>query len=493
MKKPIVFIIISLIFLNCILPAYALEPYYNYTYSKDKKPELEPSAYVPYKIITGESAGTTNFNDPKDIVISKNGTIYICDSGNNRIVVTDTGNKLLNIISEFEYGSNPQTFNKPEGIFVTDDNELYVADTGNGRIVAFDSQLTVTGIFSRPKTELISDDFNYEPVKIVVDNAKRLYIVSKNINQGIIELNKDGTFSRFFGAIKVNPDIANLFWKSIATGAQKERMNLTLPTEYSSICADDKGFIYGTVSATGDVKNAGGAVDGANFIKRLNSIGNDILLRDEEKPPMGDLEYITVQDTPKTSKFIDICSQKNGIYSALDSSMGRVFTYDSDGNLLYVFGGYGERFGEFGSPSAIDTDDTDYYIADNKYNQIIVFKPTKYGEIIVEAANYQFMREYEKAEAAWEEALKYTTKSDKAFVGLGKALYKLENYKSAMKYFKLGNDKENYSKAFKDYRRTLIEQNFKYVLLFFFVLIITAIIFPTIKRAGSRSGRRKKL
>lgn len=42
-----------------------------------------------------------------------------------------------------------------------------------------------------------------------------------------------------------------------------------------------------------------------------------------------------------------------GMYSVLDSKRGRVFTYDSQGNLLYIFGGRGDQKGQFNQPCAL--------------------------------------------------------------------------------------------------------------------------------------------
>ena len=42
------------------------------------------------------------------------------------------------------------------------------------------------------------------------------------------------------------------------------------------------------------------------------------------------------------------------MYSLLDRRRGRIFTYDHEGNLLYIFGGLGTQAGTFVTPVAIE-------------------------------------------------------------------------------------------------------------------------------------------
>ena len=46
------------------------------------------------------------------------------------------------------------------------------------------------------------------------------------------------------------------------------------------------------------------------------------------------------------SRFVDVKARRTDL-SVLDRTRGRVFTYDSNGYLLYVFGALGEAFGAF--------------------------------------------------------------------------------------------------------------------------------------------------
>lgn len=480
---------ILMVLLTMNSSVFAIVPYNNYTYSTSKNPELEPDAYIPTSIISGNTLGINEFNAPEDVYVSNEGNIFIADTANNRILILDSNFKLIRQINSFLNNGKQDGFKNPSGVFISKNNELYVADTDNGRIVVLDSQDNFKSEFKKPQSNLITTQFDYKPVKIAVDVAGRMYIVSQNINEGMVQLDKQGEFISFFGAIEVKPDIANLFWKSIATKEQRKRIQLTIPTEYSNVDIDESGFVFGTVSATG-----GGYVsDGKNFVRKLNPSGYNILKQNAIKPPMGDEFYENINGVAQTSKFIDVCARENGIYSTLDERKGRIFTYDNEGNLLFVFGGYGNQNGAFGSPQAISaTKDDRYLVVDSKYNQIVVFEPTKYANLILDATRYNFTRNYSLSQEKWQEVLKYTSKSDIAFVGMGKVLFSQHKYAEAMKYFKLGNSTEFYSKSFEMVRQIIIEN---YFTISFIIIFIFAILFLIIKKFRlqffERRGKKK--
>ena len=62
-----------------------------------------------------------------------------------------------------------------------------------------------------------------------------------------------------------------------------------------------------------------------------------------------------------------------GMYSVLDSKRGRVFTYDSQGNLLYIFGGRGDQKGQFNQPCALIYNGDEILVADRSRNSVQVF------------------------------------------------------------------------------------------------------------------------
>ena len=69
---------------------------YNYDYYEDIK--YTPAAYVPDGTVTGDVIGCGNFSSPQDLNTDADGNVYIADTGNNRIVVTDSDFQLKTVI-----------------------------------------------------------------------------------------------------------------------------------------------------------------------------------------------------------------------------------------------------------------------------------------------------------------------------------------------------------------------------------------------------------
>ena len=68
----------------------------------------------------------------------------------------------------------------------------------------------------------------------------------------------------------------------------------------------------------------------------MNPMGSDVLRRMGSVDPNGDIELPDADEKPVRSVLTDICVGRGGVYSVLDTRQGRVFTYDNDGNMLYV-------------------------------------------------------------------------------------------------------------------------------------------------------------
>jgi hypothetical protein len=76
----------------------------------------------------------------------------------------------------------------------------------------------------------------------------------------------------------------------------------------------------------------------SNQVMRLNPRGEDVLLNLNDNVSIsGDQRHRATGSLSGPSQLIDIIARPNGMFSALDRTRGRVYTYDSEGNLLYVF------------------------------------------------------------------------------------------------------------------------------------------------------------
>lgn len=451
-----------------VVPVYAFQPYTNYIYSIDNIAQAEPQAYVPDLIITGKGLNISSFSHPEDIYVSEDGKIYIADTGNNRIVILNKDFLLEKIIFEFNNQGEKDSFEKPCGLFITSD-AIYIADTLKERVVVLDHEENLIKTYFSPDSSLMKD-YSFSPRKVAVDFANRLFVVSESENRGILEFSEDGDFTGFFGSVKTSSGF-NLF-RSIATQIQRTKMEQIVPVSYSNLNIDADGFLYTTVGMV----DVSGSINNEIFVRKLNPSGIDILKRFGNVPIMGDSNYIKINNEPQISQLCDIALRNNGIYSVLSQKSGRIFTYDDNGNLLYIFGALGNSFGQFSNPVAFDVvNGNEYLVLDRNNEQIIKFIPTEYATLLDAASTAFFQRNYGLAEEKYDSLLDYSAKLDLAYIGKGKCLFKQNSYKEAMRYFKLGKDQLSYSKAFYYYRIELMSKHFNVVMSILLILIIISI------------------
>ena len=437
----------------------------NYTYNYDFWFEQvsSPDAYRVSEYILGTDLEVGHFRDPQGLFI-RNNRIYICDSGNNRIIkieVDENGKHTVKAnVSSVIINGKESPFNYPMDIFENRDGNLYITDTNNKRVLILDNNWKYIHTIDKPKDESIEEIAEFLPVKIVVDFANRVFIQARNIFNGLMEFDNRWEFSGYMGANKVSVNPIDYIWKLISTQAQKERMDLFIPTEYSNVALDKEGFIY--------VTNSLGQTDP---IRRLNAMGQDILIRNGYEDPVGDLAVGNAGGISGRSRFIDVVAFDNDSYACFDRTRGRIFMYDFQGNLLYAFGGVGNRKGSFLKPTALDKMGYALYALDSGAATLTRFDLTEYGALINEALNEYKAGHYESSALFWEETLKTNGNYDLAYIGIGRAALRQREYQKAMKYYKLKHYREGYGKAFQLYRKEWMEENLWKILLVLGILL----------------------
>lgn len=484
--KTILTITIACLLLLSSTVVFAAPPYNSYTYNYWGEPVPAPQAYLPSKIIDGKTLGVGHFNNPSDFFVDDNNNVYILDSGNNRIVITDENWNVKKVISEFRHDGKEDTFANPQGIFVTKDGHIYVADTDNGRLVELDSNGQFVREIGPPQSDIIPADLIYRPTKLVLDSALRIYVLAQNMNQGILELDKDGIFRGFVGASRVSVNPIDYFWKLISTREQRARMELFIPTEYNNIYIDQDGFIYVTTSALSEwdiigAVNSRSQDDRVAPVRRLNLTGTDVLRRLGFHPPVGDVAIPQLGTIRGPSMLVDVNVDDSGMYSVLDRKRGRIFTYDNDGNLLFIFGSLGNQDGTFKSPVALENLNGEILVLDSKLNNINVFTITEYGALVRDAVHLHYIGKYNESAEKWKQVLKYNSNSDLAYIGLGKALLRQDRFEEAMKNFKLGNKRDYYSKAFQYYRKEVVGEKFGTIMTCIFLLIAAIVVIRRVR------------
>ena len=69
-----------------------------------------------------------------------------------------------------------------------------------------------------------------------------------------------------------------------------------------------------------------------------------------------------------------------------------------------------------------------------------------------------------------------------AYIGIGRSLLRQKDYEGAMEYFEVMRDHENYSRAWKYYRKDWIENNLGYVIIILVVLGFIPVVVKKIKK-----------
>ena len=494
--------------------ASANESYNTFTYSIDLDELRSPAAYSASAIFDsakmglqrGGEFGSLALNNAKDIVTDNEANVYIADAGNNRIVVLNKYYSVVHILDGYtdEYGRS-QTFNNPNGLYVTDqyktadaESYIYVCDTDNHRIVVFDRAYNYQRTIFKPETTMVTEE-DFRPTAIAVDIYGRIFIVSNNAYKGIIVLSSEGDFTGYIGAQKVTYSLIQMIWRRFQTREQRESSAKNLSIAYNNITVDDDGFIYVTIEQKDKSKQLAAIKSKAadySPVKKLNSAGVEIMSRNGFADPGGRADALNAADV---SKIIDVSVGRENSWSILATNESRIYTYDSDGNLLFAFGsegdqrGNGEKFIAMTYHKVTNPQGEDvYYLlvldetsSTSRY-KMTVYAPTTYCDTIMSALKNQNDHNYSESIGFWQDVLTRNNNFDLAYIGIGKALYNQGKYTEAMEMLKSAYETTQYSKAFAQVRRDLLGN-----WMILVILLLVAIIVGVVKFLGFAKKKNK--
>lgn len=451
----------------------------SYTYNYDYWGEIResPDAYRVSDVIYSATLNLeeTPMRNPQSLFVQGQ-NLYVVDTGNNRILEIakqDDAYLLTRIIDRVE-GAEPSTFSSPSDVFVDEEGTVYVADPGNTRVIKMDKDLNYLQSFVKPQDSTFDQSISFLPNKIAVDVSGRVFVLATNVNKGLIKYEADGTFTGYIGANQVSYNLWDYVWKTFfTTKEQRAQQASFVPTEYENIYMDKEGFIYATNTVFSEYDLL---YDVAKPIRRLNSVGSDILIKNDRYPPIGDLSWVESSLDYGPSKLKDVTVLDNDIYIAFDRTRGRIFGYDPQGIMLWAFGNKGNSAGSFMGAVSIEHMGQDLYCLDENQCSITVFTPTDYGKLIYQASDEYLRGAYEQSADTWRQVLKLNANYNLAFIGIGRALMRQEQYKEAMDYFKMAHDRRNYGRAYRYYRKILVEENIGWIVAVVILLLVVPLI-----------------
>ena len=459
--------------------------------------------------------------NPSDLEVDENNNVYIVDTDNNRVIVLDPYYKLKFIIDSFKNVSgNVDVLKGPKGVFITKDKNvngviekgrIFVCDTGNERILTFDTNGNFLSEIGKPHSELLDSTSVYTPVAVAVDRYDRLYVVSSTSKNGIMVMTDTGEFTGYIGAQEVVVSTWDKIWRRFRTEEQQAQTATAVSAVYNNIAlAGD--FIYVTISPTTNTSSAmtsavtSKSKEGTNApVKMLNAAGSELMRRNGFYPPSGEIDFSSSVGVSATanivsgiSNIVDVAVGPENTWSIVDINRSKVFTYDFDGNLLFAFGDSGDLLGNISENAlnAVVYQDNTMLLLDRTKGSFTSYNRTEYGDVLIAALENQNSRRYDAAIEDWTEVLKRNSNFDAAYIGIGNALYRNHDYTGAVEQYQYAYDTENYSKAYSELRQQWVS-DYLWVIpiviavicvaIYFFVKVTTKINKKTAVSAGKRT------
>ena len=426
--------------------AYAL-PYGNETLGPEDQLTVAQPSYIPETKITIPVGALENdrLNQPEDMCVDKtDNKIYIADTGNKRILKLSVDDETYcQELKSYNNGTEDITFKRPSGVAINS-NYLYIADRDLQKIVVLEKEtLAFHKEIVRPDSILVGTTTKFAPIKVKADDAGNVYAVLEGLTKGVMQLDNSGNFVSYIGAnVTTTTLLARL---QSFFGVTSNDYVLASGAPVTNICIDNKGLLYTVSNNTVD------------SLKKLNTAGNTILT-------------MNYNDISTVSSFVD---EDGNIFSI--QSTGYVTIYDSYGSLLFRFGGKNteEILGALKSPIAAGMSKENQLLVLDKESGIVVsYSTTYFANLVYKAAQYYKEGLYLEGEDSWNEVLKYNAKFILAYKALARASMKKGDYETALKQFRLAEDKQGYSDAYWQIRDNWIRKNLTWVIIPIVSLIV---------------------
>ncbi len=276
--------------------------------------------------------GTGQFVTPRSLAVGPDGSVYVLDTGNNRIQVFDQNGNFLQQWGE--PGAGPGQFNEPWGIAVAGDGTIYVADTWNHRVQVFDATgqlLRTIGTFANvqqgdPQAE--QGNF-WGPRDLAVDAEGNVYVTDTG-NKRVQKFSPEGQFLQAWGGGGVVP------------GSFEE------PT---GIDIDSQGNIY-----VADTWN-----------RRIQKF-------DPNLNPVAQWEVVDGWQSEGVVNKPGLAVDDQGRVFISDPEGYRIIAYTSEGQVLGTWGQYGQDLASLALPVGLDFNDQgQLLVADSENNRVMKF------------------------------------------------------------------------------------------------------------------------
>jgi DNA-binding beta-propeller fold protein YncE len=282
------------------------------------------------------NAEPPTFNGPRSLAFAPDGTLYVADSRNHRIVHLESDGRVLDTWGSFADGvSEPApigSFNEPWGLAVGPDGSVYVSDTWNHRIQKFtaDGQpITTWGQYGQADQQY---GF-WGPRGLTVDAEGNVYVADTG-NKRIVVFDPDGNFLSEFGSAGLDPGQFD---------------------EPVGVAVDADGIVYVTDTWNQRIQTFEPSADKSFFTPQrqwdvFGWYGQSL----ENKP------FIAVNE--------------EGHVFITDPELYRVIEFTPEGEVVRTWGDFGESPTNFGLASGIAVDAEGHvWVTDGEFNRVMRF------------------------------------------------------------------------------------------------------------------------
>ncbi len=471
MKRMLTACLLCLAAVQMPLTAAAQEHYDVYNYDRWSEAVPSQAGYTAVRSVSGEMLGAGDFSQPSDLFLDAEDRLYIADTGNDRIVVTDAAlTEVMRIYDTFVMPDGSETaISQPKGIYVAPETELlYIADYGNARVLVSDLDGQVQLVLTRPEDALYEKESSFLPQRVLADKGGNVYVVTSSTS-GAAMFGADGTFQGFFGANAVESTpavIAGHIRDLLSTQEMRSRRARTVPTAITSFDLDADGFIYTCTQSTSQ---------DADIVKKLNPAGNNLF---SGMYGWGDLQpvYDAGTNTTYEPMLCDIEISEDENINCLDRTTNRVFQYDKEGDLLFILGSTSDQLGGFTEATSLETCGNTILVLDGRKNTVTVMEETNFGTLVHKATALFNDGYYEEALEPWYEVLRYDGSYRQAFLGISAGLLVQGDYEGSMKYAKLADSSYRYDRAFECWRQEWLTEHSRALALGALLLIAGGIL-----------------
>ncbi len=448
------YIVIAILVLATItvfaMPSIAFAvPYSTETIGPEGSVVPTQTAYTPVGKIAITNSEADKRPAPEDMAIDEDaGLVYVAESSSQCVVVLTLDGERKQVIGK-------GTLNRPTGVAL-DDERLFVADRGSNKIYVYSKDgYVLQKEITKPTNPLVGADTPFVPTKLTVDSRGNLYVVSEGCSSGLMQLNLDGEFIGYVGANETQATFQSLLQDLFFSEEQKSTF-LAAPRSPTNVAINSRGLIY-TVTNTAS----------RNAVKKLNTLGNAIM-----SPAVNYARTVAVS--------ID---EAENIYSV--DNDGNIAVFDSYGDLLFRFGGkdVDERLGSLSNPVAIEVLKDGTIIAlDKQYGMAVVYERTEFADKVFEAVGYYKDGLYLEGERLWKDILQLNSSFIVSYKALARASMKRGDYETALRQFKLAEDKQGYSEAYWEIRNDWLQKNVGWIVAVLLVLVAIVVVWKIIDK-----------